>query len=92
MELRSTKTFPHIVGTKSYMGASSTTLIIVTIILISKISIKIRNGVQHQPLTSIPLPRHPAQPSTCYRSPVSGALHGDDNDDAGGDDDENEDW
>ena len=41
------------------MGASSTILIIVTIILISKILIKIRNGVQHQPLTSIPLPRHP---------------------------------
>ena len=71
---------------------TTTILIIVTIILISKILIKIRNGVQHQPLTSIPLPRHPAQPSTCYRSPVSGALHGDDNDDAGGDDDENGDW
>ena len=41
---------------------------------------------------SAPYQHSAASASTCYRSPVSGALHGDDNDDAGGDDDENGDW
>ena len=51
------------------------------------IGILIKIGVQHQPLTSIPLPWHPALTTTCYRSPVTDYLHDDDDHDDDDDDD-----